>query len=405
MQSWNKPNLFDFNFVNVFQNKQIQLFDSISQEITIIPRKSAALKLYVCGITPYDSAHLGHAFTYVAFDSIIRVLNFIGQKTLYAQNVTDLDDPLFERARSTNKPWREIVTEQVQIYRNDMTALNVIPPDYFVGVEENINLVIDEIEKVKDFSYQLNDKTYFKKQNSLNSKLVSEKSHQELINIAAERGCDVSTSGKLDPLDPILWRSSREDEPEWETSFGVGRPGWHIQCISLAQKYLNLPFDIQGGGKDLIYPHHAMCDEITKITKNKDFAQIYCHVGMVSYEGSKMSKSKGNLVFVHELIKMGVDPNLIRLMLISKKWNQDWEFTFEEIDRYKAILENLRNLRNKYVHFVNVETILDYLLKDLDFASAIKYILGIDKFDQGNDLVSLDKLMNNLFGLRFNSVN
>lgn len=405
MQSWNKPNLFDFNFVNVFQNKQIQLFDSISQEITIIPRKSAALKLYVCGITPYDSAHLGHAFTYVAFDSIIRVLNFIGQKTLYAQNVTDLDDPLFERARSTNKPWREIVTEQVQIYRNDMTALNVIPPDYFVGVEENINLVIDEIDKVKDFSYQLNDKTYFKKQKSLNSKLVSEKSHQELINIAAERGCDVSTSGKLDPLDPILWRSSREDEPEWETSFGVGRPGWHIQCISLAQKYLNLPFDIQGGGKDLIYPHHAMCDEITKITKNKDFAQIYCHVGMVSYEGSKMSKSKGNLVFVHELIKMGVDPNLIRLMLISKKWNQDWEFTFEEIDRYKVILENLRNLRNKYVHFINVETILDYLLKDLDFASAIKYILGIDKFDQGNDLVSLDKLMNNLFGLRFNSVN
>lgn len=405
MQSWNKPNLFDFNFVNVFQNKQIQLFDSISQEITIIPRKSDALKLYVCGITPYDSAHLGHAFTYVAFDSIIRVLNFIGQKTLYAQNVTDLDDPLFERARSTNKPWREIVTEQVQIYRNDMTALNVMPPDYFVGVEENINLVIDEIDKVKDFSYQLNDKTYFKKQKSLNSKLVSEKSHQELINIAAERGCDVSTSGKLDPLDPILWRSSREDEPEWETSFGVGRPGWHIQCISLAQKYLNLPFDIQGGGKDLIYPHHAMCDEITKITKNKDFAQIYCHVGMVSYEGSKMSKSKGNLVFVHELIKMGVDPNLIRLMLISKKWNQDWEFTFEEIDRYKAILENLRNLRNKYVHFINVETILDYLLKDLDFASAIKYILGIDKFDQGNDLVSLDKLMNNLFGLRFNSVN
>lgn len=405
MQSWNKPNLFDFNFVNVFQNKQIQLFDSISQEITIIPRKSAALKLYVCGITPYDSAHLGHAFTYVAFDSIIRVLNFIGQKTLYAQNVTDLDDPLFERARSTNKPWREIVTEQVQIYRNDMTALNVISPDYFVGVEENINLVIDEIEKVKDFSYQLNDKTYFKKQKSLNSKLVSEKSHQELINIAAERGCDVSTSGKLDPLDPILWRSSREDEPEWETNFGVGRPGWHIQCISLAQKYLNLPFDIQGGGKDLIYPHHAMCDEITKITKNKDFAQIYCHVGMVSYEGSKMSKSKGNLVFVHELIKMGVDPNLIRLMLISKKWNQDWEFTFEEIDRYKAILENLRNLRNKYAHFINVETILDYLLKDLDFASAIKYILGIDKFDQGNDLVSLDKLMNNLFGLRFNSVN
>lgn len=405
MKSWNKPELVDFNFYKNYELKQLNLFDSRSQKTTKIPRKSDDLKLYVCGITPYDSAHLGHAFTYVTFDSIIRILNFIGQKTTYAQNVTDLDDPLFERARSTNKPWREIVTEQVEIYRKDMTALNVIPPDFFVGVEENINLVIQEIDEIKDFSYQLDDKTYFKKQTNLNSRLVADKSNQDLIQIASERGCDVSTLGKLNPLDPILWRSSGKDEPEWKTSYGSGRPGWHIQCISLAQKYLNLPFDIQGGGKDLIYPHHSMCDEITQITKNKDFAQVYCHVGMVSFEGSKMSKSKGNLVFVHQLIKMGTDPLLIRLMLISKTWNQDWEFNFDELKKFEDLFSKLKSLSHKYIGINNLEYIIDFILNDLDFSSAIQYILNIDKFEYSKDLISLGEVMNNLFGLSFNNVN
>ena len=405
MKSWNKPELVDFNFHKNYEQKQLNLFDSRSQKTTKIPRKSDDLKLYVCGITPYDSAHLGHAFTYVTFDSIIRILNFIGQKTTYAQNVTDLDDPLFDRARSTNKPWREIVTEQVEIYRQDMTSLNVIPPDFFVGVEENINLVIQEIDEIKDFSYQLDDKTYFKKQSNLNSRLVSDKSNQDLIQIASERGCDVSTLGKLNPLDPILWRSSGKDEPEWKTSYGSGRPGWHIQCISLAQKYLNLPFDIQGGGKDLIYPHHSMCDEITQITKNKDFAQVYCHVGMVSFEGSKMSKSKGNLVFVHQLIKMGTDPLLIRLMLISKTWNQDWEFNFDELKKYEDLFSKLKSLSHKYIGINNLEYIIDFILNDLDFSSAIQYILNIDKFEYSKDLISLGEVMNNLFGLSFNNVN
>ena len=405
MKSWNKPELVDFNFHKNYEQKRLNLFDSRTQKTTKIPRKSDDLKLYVCGITPYDSAHLGHAFTYVTFDSIIRILNFIGQKTTYAQNVTDLDDPLFERARSTNKPWREIVTEQVEIYRKDMTALNVIPPDFFVGVEENINLVIQEIDEIKDFSYQLDDKTYFKKQTNLNSRLVADKSNQDLIQIASERGCDVSTLGKLNPLDPILWRSSGKDEPEWKTSYGSGRPGWHIQCISLAQKYLNLPFDIQGGGKDLIYPHHSMCDEITQITKNKDFAQVYCHVGMVSFEGSKMSKSKGNLVFVHQLIKMGTDPLLIRLMLISKTWNQDWEFNFDELKKFEDLFSKLKSLSHKYIGINNLEYIIDFILNDLDFSSAIQYILNIDKFEYSQDLISLGEVMNNLFGLSFNNVN
>ena len=405
MKSWNKPELVDFNFHKNYEQKQLNLFDSRTQKTTKIPRKSDDLKLYVCGITPYDSAHLGHAFTYVTFDSIIRILNFIGQKTTYAQNVTDLDDPLFERARSINKPWREIVTEQVEIYRKDMTALNVIPPDFFVGVEENIDLVINEIDEIKDYSYQLDDKTYFKKPTNLNSRLVSGKSNQDLIQIASERGCDVSTLGKLNPLDPILWRSSGKDEPEWKTSYGSGRPGWHIQCISLAQKYLNLPFDIQGGGKDLIYPHHSMCDEITQITKNKDFAQVYCHVGMVSFEGSKMSKSKGNLVFVHQLIKMGTDPLLIRLMLISKTWNQDWEFNFDELKKYEDLFSKLKSLSHKCIGINNLEYIIDFILNDLDFSSAIQYILNIDKFEYSKDLISLGEVMNNLFGLSFNNVN
>ena len=399
MQSWNRPNLLENLSVDVFKNMQLSLYDSKTQKIFKIPRKNETLKLYVCGITPYDSAHLGHAFTYLTFDSIIRVLNFIGQKTTYAQNVTDLDDPLFERARSTNKSWRQIVNEQVQIYRNDMSALNVIPPDFFVGVEENIDLVIREISDIKDFSYQLNDKTYFKKQKNFNSSLVSNLSNEDLIKIAAERGCDISTPGKINPLDPILWKDSAEDEPKWQTNFGTGRPGWHIQCISLAQKYLDLPFDIQGGGSDLIYPHHSMCDEITKITKNTDFAEIYCHVGMVSYEGSKMSKSKGNLVFVHQLIDQGIDPNVIRLMLISKPWHQEWEFLFTEIEQYRIKYNKLKNNSNKFIDIEALENILKIVLNNLDVGAAIEYIMNVDKFENQDDLIPLETVMNNLFGL------
>ncbi|MFM1825560.1 MAG: hypothetical protein RLZZ37_195 [Actinomycetota bacterium] len=401
MQSWMKPKFYKVQNQENYLQKQLRLYESSNQKITSILRKSEPLKLYVCGITPYDSAHLGHAFTYVTFDSIIRVLNFIGQDTIYAQNVTDLDDPLFERARLSNQPWREIVKEQVEIYRNDMRALNVIPPDFFVGVEENIDLIIQEIDQIKDHSYRLNDKTYFKKQSNFNSHLAGNKSNDELIQIASERGCDVTTLGKINPLDPILWRASASDEPEWKTNFGNGRPGWHIQCVSLAQKYLKLPFDIQGGGKDLIYPHHAMCDEITKITKNSDFAQIFCHVGMVAYEGSKMSKSKGNLVFVHQLINKGIDPLLIRLMLISKKWDEDWEFEFVEIEKLVAVLDQLRSLKSKFIGFKDLDSILDLILNNLDFASAIEFVLNIEKFEENSDLVSLDLVMNNLFGLSF----
>jgi L-cysteine:1D-myo-inositol 2-amino-2-deoxy-alpha-D-glucopyranoside ligase len=404
MQSWNKPNLMQIPKIPDLKNKELNLYDSKKQEVTLLPRQNDSIKIYVCGITPYDSAHLGHAFTYLTFDSIIRVLNFIGQKVLYVQNVTDLDDPLFERARKTNRPWREIVEEQVQIYRNDMSALNVIPPDHFVGVEENIELIINEIDNIKNYSYQLKDKTYFKKQEELNSLLVANKSYKELIQIASERGCDVDTLGKLNPLDPILWRGSSVDEPKWETNFGNGRPGWHIQCISLAQKYLNLPFDIQGGGKDLIYPHHSMCDEITQITKGKDFASFYCHVGMVSYEGSKMSKSKGNLVFVHQLINQGVDPLVIRLMLISKPWFKDWEFDQIELNIFQTKLEKLQKIENEFIKTNDLEIIIDFILSNLDIASAIEYLLNVEKFKEGSDLVSLRLVLNNLFGLSFKSV-
>jgi len=404
MQSWNKPNLMQIPKLPDLKNKELRLFDSKKQEITLLPRQNDSIKIYVCGITPYDSAHLGHAFTYLTFDSIIRALNLIGQKVLYVQNVTDLDDPLFERARKTNRPWRAIVEEQVQIYRNDMSALKVIPPDHFVGVEENIELIINEIDNIKDYSYKLKDKTYFKKQQELNSLLVANESDKELIQIASERGCDVDTLGKLNPLDPILWRGSSVDEPKWETNFGTGRPGWHIQCISLAQKYLNLPFDIQGGGKDLIYPHHSMCDEITQVTKGKGFASFYCHVGMVAYEGSKMSKSKGNLVFVHQLINQGVDPLVIRLMLISKPWFKDWEFDQRELNIFKTKLEKLQKIENEFIKMNDLEIIIDLILSNLDIASAIEYLLNVEKFKEGSDLVSLRPVLNNLFGLSFKSV-
>ncbi len=399
MQSWGKPYISN-NLINENNfKKELRLFNSKTKTIEPVSRKNDSLKIYVCGITPYDSAHLGHAFTYITFDSIIRLLMCIGQKSIYAQNVTDLDDPLFEKARSSNQNWRDIVNHQLEIYRKDMQAMNVIPPNLFVGVEENIQLIIEEIESIRNYSYELNSNLYFSKNVEKNSDLVKGIENKELIQIAGERGCDINTPGKRSALDPILWRSSKEDEPEWVTNFGNGRPGWHIQCISLAEKYLSLPFDIQGGGKDLIYPHHSMCDEITSTSKKRDFAKYYFHVGMVGYQGSKMSKSKGNLVFVHELIKQGVSPSVIRLMLISKKWNIDWEFTHKDVDYYVEIFNKLISFKNKYILKDEFDLVLDHLLNNLDFSSAIDFIINVEKHERNINLISLEHIMNDLFGL------
>jgi L-cysteine:1D-myo-inositol 2-amino-2-deoxy-alpha-D-glucopyranoside ligase len=383
------------------------MFDSKLQQNNEIGRNGKKVQIYVCGITPYDSAHLGHAFTYLTFDLVIRALNFIGRETNYVQNITDIDDPLFERARISGTNWQSIVDSQMDIYRTDMSALNILPPDHFVGVMENMELIISRIGETisKDLSYQIGTEWYFKTDSKNLSKLVSSVPNNELVAMAKERGCDTDRQGKVNPLDPIIWKASKDDEPNWKQDFGTGRPGWHIQCISLANKYAELPLDIQGGGKDLIFPHHSMSEEQNAALGFGELALNYCHVGMVSYQGSKMSKSKGNLVFVHQLIDEGISPMVIRLALMSHHWRSDWEYTKELIDESKELYSELsKKFNGKFIRQIDQDKVIEIMLNDLDAPKVLSFLKEAKPLSDSQNNVSIDLLLEALLGLKLEDV-
>jgi L-cysteine:1D-myo-inositol 2-amino-2-deoxy-alpha-D-glucopyranoside ligase len=383
------------------------MFDSKSQQNNEIGRNGKKVQIYVCGITPYDSAHLGHAFTYLTFDLVIRALNFIGRETNYVQNITDIDDPLFERARISGTNWQSIVDSQMDIYRADMSALKILPPDHFVGVMENMDLIISRIGETisKDLSYQIGTEWYFKTDPENLSKLVASVPNNELVAMAKERGCDTDRQGKVNALDPIIWKASKDDEPNWKQDFGTGRPGWHIQCISLANKFAELPLDIQGGGKDLIFPHHSMSEEQNAALGFGELALNYCHVGMVSYQGSKMSKSKGNLVFVHQLIDEGISPMVIRLALMSHHWRSDWEYTKVLIDDSREFyIELSKKFKGKFISQIDQDQIIEIMLNDLDAPKVLSFLKEVKPLSDSQNNVSIDLLLEALLGLKLEDV-
>jgi L-cysteine:1D-myo-inositol 2-amino-2-deoxy-alpha-D-glucopyranoside ligase len=405
MKSW--PSKSIIHSSNEYKNGSLFMFDSKSQQNNEIGRNGKKVQIYVCGITPYDSAHLGHAFTYLTFDLVIRALNFIGRETNYVQNITDIDDPLFERARTSGTNWQSIVDSQMDIYRTDMTALNILAPDHFVGVMENMDLIISRIGETisKDLSYQIGTEWYFKTDAENLSKLVASMPKNELVAMAKERGCDTDRQGKVNALDPIIWKASKYDEPNWKEGFGTGRPGWHIQCISLANKYAQLPLDIQGGGKDLIFPHHSMSEEQNAALGFGELALNYCHVGMVSYQGSKMSKSKGNLVFVHQLIDEGISPMVIRLALMSHHWRSDWEYTKKLIDESKELYIELSNkFKGKFINQIDQNKVIEIMLKDLDAPKVLSFLKEAKPLSESQNNVSIDLLLEALLGLKLEDV-
>jgi L-cysteine:1D-myo-inositol 2-amino-2-deoxy-alpha-D-glucopyranoside ligase len=405
MKSW--PSKSITHSSNKYKNDSLFMFDSKSQQNIAIGRNGKKVQIYVCGITPYDSAHLGHAFTYLTFDLVIRALNFIGRETNYVQNITDIDDPLFERARVSGTNWQSIVDSQMDIYRTDMTALNILPPDHFVGVMENMELIISRIGETisKDLSYQLGTEWYFKTESENLSKLVALVPNNELVAMAKERGCDTDRQGKVNALDPIIWKASKDDEPNWKEDFGTGRPGWHIQCISLANKYAELPLDLQGGGKDLIFPHHSMSEEQNAALGFGELALNYCHVGMVSYQGSKMSKSKGNLVFVHQLIDEGISPMVIRLALMSHHWRSDWEYTKVLIDDSREFYSELsKKFKGKFIGQIDQDKIIEIMLNDLDAPKVLSFLKEVKPLSESQSNVSIDLLLEALLGLKLEDV-
>ncbi len=304
--------------------------------------------MYVCGITPYDATHLGHANTYLTFDLLNRAWRDRGLEVDYVQNVTDVDDPLLERANETGVEWTALAEQQVDLFRTDMAALNVIPPEHYLGAVESIPLVIDLIAELqsRDAVYTVPGEfpdLYFRVGRDADFFSLSHLDAGSARAVFAERGGDPDRPGKEDPLDCLVWRAEREGEPAWESPFGRGRPGWHIECTAIALSLIGSDFDVQGGGSDLVFPHHEMCAAGARVATGAPFAESYVHAGMVGLDGEKMSKSKGNLVLVSKLRESGVDPMAIRLALLANRYAEDWSWTDELLHSAEARLSRWRD--------------------------------------------------------------
>jgi L-cysteine:1D-myo-inositol 2-amino-2-deoxy-alpha-D-glucopyranoside ligase len=298
--------------------------------------------LYVCGITPYDATHLGHAATYLAFDTLGRVWRDAGLEVQYAQNTTDVDDPLLERAARDGVDWRELAASQIDLFRRDMEALRVLPPDDFVAVTDEVERIAEAVAFLQETGYAYpvptseseGDDLYFDVNRPTEAWALGDESRldrETMLALSAERGGDPERSGKRDPLDPLLWRAARAGEPSWESVVGPGRPGWHIECSVIAGDRLGLPISVQGGGSDLVFPHHEMSAGHAAALAHQPLANAFVHTGMIAYQGSKISKSLGNLVTVRGLLDDGADPRAIRLALLSHKYSDDWEWFDTEL--------------------------------------------------------------------------
>jgi L-cysteine:1D-myo-inositol 2-amino-2-deoxy-alpha-D-glucopyranoside ligase len=304
--------------------------DTASGELAVAAAGRTAT-LYACGITPYDATHIGHAATYIAWDLLVRAWRDAGHEVSYVQNVTDVDDPLLERAARDGEDWQELARREIDRYRADMTALRVLPPASLVGAVEALGIIerFSQLLASHGALYDLDGDTYFARSADPAFGSVSGLGPAVMAELSAERGGDPARPGKKDPLDALVWLAARPGEPAWDSPFGAGRPGWHVECAAIATEYLGAVFDVQAGGSDLVFPHHEMSASHARVAGGGGpmFARRYAHAGMVRLGGEKMSKSLGNLVFVSALRSAGTDPMAIRLAILAHHYRQDWDWT------------------------------------------------------------------------------
>ncbi|WP_025274550.1 cysteine--1-D-myo-inosityl 2-amino-2-deoxy-alpha-D-glucopyranoside ligase [Haloglycomyces albus] len=339
MDSWNAPEIASLPG----KGEPLRLFDTSSQEV-INPLRPEATEatLYVCGITPYDATHLGHAATMITFDLVARYWRDQGIRVRYAQNVTDVDEPLFERAERDGEDWRVLGLRETALYREDMAALGIVPPDHFVGAIETIPEIGEAVARLLETGHAYRHESgdvYYSVDSEADFGAESNYDHSTMVKFFGERGGDPDREGKRNILDPILWNAPKEGEPQWESPVGPGRPGWHIECSLIAMGYLSDSIDLQGGGTDLIFPHHEMsASHAQSLSGERPFARAYVHTGMIGLDGEKMSKSLGNLVFVSRLRADGVDPNAVRLGLLTGHYRSDRQWSDQVLAEAKQRL-------------------------------------------------------------------
>lgn len=372
--------------------------------------KSGKFRMYVCGITPYDSTHLGHAATYLSFDLINRYQQLANLQVSFVENVTDVDDPLLERAKRDGQDWQVLANSQVDLFISDMTALRILPPSQLVKVTDSLDLVESFIDKLdrNGHIYQIDGDFYFSVDKYLDYLPIP---LAEAISVFAERGGDPDKEGKRHPLDAVVWSANKNGEPGWNSKYGFGRPGWHIECTAIACEFLDNDekdpvIQLQGGGSDLIFPHHFMSAQIVKAALGRDFAESYIHAGMIGLDGEKMSKSKGNLIFVSKLIREGVDPMVIRWALLSGHYQQDREWSTQLLERAKDEVMLVRSALSRS-ETADASSLVNNLIKDLSdnlntpkaLSEIVDWSLESNKIATSNHSGLVSRAIDSLLGL------
>ncbi len=383
-----------------------------------IPPKSSQ-RMYVCGITPYDATHLGHAATYLTFDLINRFIRVSGGTINFVENITDIDEPLLERATRDSIDWQSLAQNETDLFASDMEALRIFAPNWFVPATQIMDLVDQAITAMDSngYVYSLEGDLYFRTSKFLDQLPYS---LEESISIFRERGGDPDRIGKEHPLDAVLWIANRDGEPGWNSSHGFGRPGWHIECAVISLRYLvgsdfihgdptrSALIDIQGGGNDLIFPHHFMSGIQVKAMTGQKFARGYVHTGLIGLNGEKMSKSRGNLVFVSKLLSSGIDPVVIRFALLRDHYASDRMWSEAILDQATTDVARIRAAlaRNEVAPTSDVvSAIIASIANDLDTPSAFKAIFDwVDATENGQiggSTGEIARALDNVLGLAF----
>lgn len=386
------------------QGPALRLFDTADRQVRPVS-PGATATMYVCGITPYDATHLGHAATYLTFDLVHRLWLDAGHGVHYVQNITDIDDPLFERAHRDGIGWRELGDRETQLFRDDMAALRVLPPRDYIAATEAIAEVIELVEKMlaSGAAYVVDDPqypdVYFHADAVAHFGYESGYDRDTMLTLFTERGGDPDRAGKADPLDALMWRAERDGEPAWPSPFGPGRPGWHIECAAIALSRIGSGLDIQGGGSDLVFPHHEFsAAHAESVTGERRFARHYVHAGMIGWDGHKMSKSRGNLVLVSRLRAEGIDPGAIRLGLFAGHYREDRFWSPEVLAQAQARLARWREATSLEAGPDAADALARvrrYLADDLDTPKALAALDGwtTDALEYGGHDVEAPRLV------------
>jgi len=411
MKAW--PDVYIPSLDSKFELPLLSLFNSASRRVEELPSKKT-YRMYVCGITPYDSTHLGHAATYLTFDLINRYLQARKSEVRFVENITDIDDPLLERANRDGINWQTLAHSQIDLFRSDMTSLRILPPHSYIGAVEAIGLVTLKIEELHNAGsiYLVDNDLYFRVHSDPDFGSRSHLKESDALRIFAERGGDPHRQGKENPLDALVWLSKRDGEPGWPSIHGEGRPGWHIECCAIALEYLqpdaneDFLIDIQGGGNDLVFPHHEMSAAQARVSTGKDFARMYVHTGMIGLDGEKMSKSLGNLVFVSTLVKSGVSPMAIRIALMMQQYSNNRMWSEELLERAQDFLSHL-NLHLSQTDCAPTDSVIQEIINALSenintekvFSILQEWVKDCQNGSTGGNPGELSRALDTLLGL------